>query len=111
MKKNLNPTLVYVLSIIGLLCCCAGGLGIILSAPAYFIANNKIKDAQLNPDDYEGDIKSMNNAKILALVVTIICAITLIYNIYDLSTGGWEERQDVINEFMKGYQEGRESAN
>ena len=110
MKKNLNTTLIYVLSIFGLLCCCIGGLGVFLAAPAFFIANKKIKDAQLNPEDYEGDIKGMQTAKTVALVITIICALTLLYNIYDLSTGGWEKRQDVINEFMEGYQQGIEDA-
>ena len=106
MKKQLNPTLIYVLSILGLLCCCLGGLGVFLAAPAYFIANNKIKNAQLYPDEYEGNIKSMNTAKIIALVVTIICAITLIYNIYDLATGGWESRQEFLKDFMEGYRQG-----
>ncbi|WP_250432370.1 CCC motif membrane protein [Hanstruepera flava] len=111
MKKQLNTTLIYVLSIFGLLCCCFGGLGIILSAPAYFMANKKIKDAQLNPDDYEGDLKAMNTAKTVALVVTIICGITLLYNIYDLATGGYQERVEMFNEFMEGYQQGVKEAN
>jgi len=104
MKKQLNPTLTYVLSIIGLLCCCFGGLGVLLSAPAYFIANNKIKDAQLNPDDYDGDINAMNTAKTIALIVTIICILYLIYNIYYLSTGGWEESMQRYQEMMEEYQ-------
>lgn len=109
--KKLDPTLIYILSIFGLLCCCFGGLGVVLSAPAYFIAQNKIKAAQLNPDDYEGEIKPMQTAKTLALIVTIICGLFLLYNIYDLSTGGWEEREKLINEFMEGYRQGLEEAN
>lgn len=106
MKKNLNTTLIYVLSILGLLCCCLGGIGVFLAGPAYFMASNKVKDAQLNPDNYEGDINAMNTARTVALVITIICAVTLLYNIYDLSTGGWEKRQEVIKTFMEGYQKG-----
>lgn len=110
-QQKLNPAIVYVLSIIGLLCCCFGGLGILLSAPAFFIAQSGLKKASVSPDDYEpASVKAMNTAKIIALVVTIICGITLLYNIYDLSTGGWEERQEMINEFMQGYQEGLEEA-
>jgi len=52
MKKSLNTTLIYVLSILGLLCCCFAGLGFLLSGPAYLIANKKLKEAQLNPDGY-----------------------------------------------------------
>ena len=55
MKKTLNTTWVYVLSIIGLLCCCIMGSGVLFSAPAFIMAQNKLKDAQLSPDDYEGD--------------------------------------------------------
>ena len=106
MKKNLNTTLIYVLSILGLLCCCLGGIGVFLAGPAYFMASNKVKDAQLNPDNYEGDINAMNTSRTVALVITIICAVTLLYNIYDLSTGGWEKRQEVIKTFMEGYQKG-----
>ncbi len=106
MKKQLNTTLIYILTIFGLLCCCLGGLGVFLAGPAYYIANNKLKDAQLNPDDYEGDFKAMNTAKTFALVVTIICAITLLYNIYDLASGGWETRQEVIKGFMEGFDKG-----
>ena len=49
MKKQLNTTLIYVLSILGLLCCCFGGLGFLLSGPAYLMAHNKVKDASENP--------------------------------------------------------------
>lgn len=105
MKKNLNTSLIYVLSIFGLLCCCFGGLGVFLSGPAYFMASKKVKDAQLNPDDYEGDINAMNTAKTVALVITIICAVTLLYNIYDLSTGGFQKRQEIIKSFMETYQQ------
>ena len=106
MKKQLNPTLTYVLSIIGLLCCCFGGLGVLLSAPAYFIANNKIKDAQLNPDNYEGDVNAMNTAKIVALVITIINALYLLWTIYRIATGDWDEIQRAWQEAMEKAQQG-----
>jgi hypothetical protein len=108
--KNLNTTLIYVLSIIGLLCCCFGGLGILLSGPALFIANKKIKDAELNPDDYEGDLKAMKTAKTVALIITIINGAFLAYNIYDLASGGFEERQKMINDIMEGYKQGAQDA-
>ncbi|MDO7173645.1 CCC motif membrane protein [Mariniflexile sp. AS56] len=106
MNKNLNTTLIYILSILGLLCCCLGGFGIVFAGPAYYISHKKIQEAELNPDDFEGDKNAMNTAKIVALVVTIICAITLLINVYDLSTGGFEKRKDIIEQFMEGYQKG-----
>ena len=104
MKKSLNPTLVYVLSIIGLLCCCIAGSGIFLSAPAFYIAHTKVKNAQLNPDDYEGDINAMNTAKIIALVVLIINVIMIIRVIYVLSTNDWDAIMEQSRELMEEYQ-------
>ena len=49
MKKQLNTTLIYVLSISGLLCCCIWGLGLFLSGPAFLIAHGKVKDYEQNP--------------------------------------------------------------
>ena len=93
MKKSLNTTLIYVLSILGLLCCCFAGLGFLLSGPAYLIANKKLKDAQLNPDEYEGNANSMETAKTVALVILIINVRQLVYTSYDLATGDMSEGQ------------------
>lgn len=101
MKKSLNTTLVYILSIIGLLCCCFGGLGFLLSGPAYLMANKKVKDAQLNPDDYEGNINAMETAKTVALVVLIINVLYLFYTIYAIATGGLSEAQEQWQKMME----------
>lgn len=77
MKKSLNTSLIYILSIFGLLCCCFGGLGIFLSGPAVLIANKKVKDAQLNPEEYEGNLKAMETAKTVSLVIFIINSLHL----------------------------------
>jgi len=60
MEKKLNSTIVYVLSILGFLCCCFGGLGFILAGIAFYIAHTKLKEAYDDPENYE---------KIVALVV------------------------------------------
>lgn len=104
MKKQLNPTLVYVLSIIGLLCCCFAGFGIFLSGPAYFIAHKKVKDAELNPDDYEGNLNAMKTAKTVALVILIINALYLIFTIYRIATVGWDELMRQSQEMMEQWQ-------
>ena len=101
MKKSLNTTLVYLLSIIGLLCCCFGGLGILLSGPAYLIANKKVKDAQLNPEDYEGSLNAMQTAKTVALIVLIINLLHLIWVVYSLATGDFTEIQDEWQKIME----------
>lgn len=101
MKKQLNTTLTYVLSIIGLLCCCFGGLGVLLSGPAYVIAQKKVKGATENPDDYDGNINAMNTAKTIALIVLIINVLYLIYSIYIYSTGDLDEALKEFQEAMK----------
>lgn len=107
MKKSLNTAIIYVLSIVGLLCCCVGGLGFLLSGPAYLMANKKIKDAELNPEDYEGSISAMNTAKTVALVILIINVLYLLYTIYVLATGDFSEFQ---KEFEKAMEEMNQSA-
>ncbi|WP_299885769.1 CCC motif membrane protein [uncultured Lacinutrix sp.] len=109
MKKQLNPTLVYVLSILGFVCCCLGGA--FLSVPAYFIAANKVKDAQLNPEDYEGDLQAMKTAKTVALISAIIGVLVLIRIIYVLSTNDWDELQKVWEDAMEQARQQQEAQN
>ncbi len=104
-QQKLNPTLVYVLAIIGFLCCCIGGSGIILAGIAFFIAQSKLKAAQLNPENYDpASVKSMNTAKTVALVIAIINLLYLIYTIYQISTVGWDELMRQSQEMMEQYQ-------
>lgn len=91
-QQKLNPTIVYVLAILGLLCCCIGGLGFILAGIAFFIAHSKLNAVKLNPEGFEPtSIKAMNTAKIVALVILIINILYFIMTIYRISTVGWDE--------------------
>ncbi|MEC3908587.1 CCC motif membrane protein [Tamlana sp. 2201CG12-4] len=104
-QQKLNPTLVYVLAIIGLLCCCFGGFGFILAGIAFFIANSKLKDAKLNPENYEvNSVKAMNTAKTVAMVILIINILYLVYTIYQISTIGWDEMMRKSQEIMEQMQ-------
>ncbi len=95
MEKELKPTIVYVLASISIICCCFGGLGVLLAAPAFIIANNRLKTAEGTEHDYQ----SMNSAKIFALVMLIINGLYLIYTIYVLSITDWDV---FMEEFTKG---------
>jgi len=100
-QKKLNPTVVYVLSVLGFLCCCFGGIGFIFSGIAYFIAQDKMKAVQNEPDDYEpNSVKAMNTAKIVALVMLIINILYLCYTIYRIYTIGWDELMERSQEMM-----------
>lgn len=105
-KQKLNPTLVYVLAIIGLLCCCIGGSGFILAGIAVFIAYSKLNQVKANPEDYEvASVKAMNTAKIVALVILIINLLYLARTIYVISTVGWDEMMEQSQEIMEQWQQ------
>ena len=104
MKEQLNPTLVYVLAILGFLCCCFGGLGFIPSGIAFFIAQSKLKLAKGNPENYE-NIKSMDTAKIVALVILIINLLMVIRLVYVISTIGWDELLEQSRDMMEQMQQ------
>lgn len=108
-KQKLNSTVVYILSILGFLCCCVFGLGVIPSAIAYVMANNKLKEASLAPENYD-NISGMKTAKTIALIVVIINVLYLAMSIYRISTVGWDEvmeqSRQMQEEWMKGMNEG-----
>ncbi|WP_417360845.1 CCC motif membrane protein [Galbibacter sp.] len=101
-QQNLSPTIQYVLSILGFLCCCIGGLGFIPAGIAYYTANKKINEALRDPDGYtDSGVKSMNTVKIVALVVLILNLLYLAYTIYTISTIGWDELQEQQQQIME----------
>ena len=104
-QQKLNPTLVYVLAIIGLFCCCFGGFGFILAGIAFFIATSKLNAVKLNPENFDhASVKAMNTAKTVALVILIINVLYLIYTIYQISPVGWDEMMRKSQEMMEQYQ-------
>ncbi len=101
-QQNLNPTIVYVLAIIGLFCCCFGGLGFILAGIAFYIATSKLKEAKLNPENYTANsVNAMNTAKTVALVILILNVLYFIYTIYQISTVGWDEMMEQSKQMME----------
>jgi len=104
MEKQFNPTIIYVLSIISFLCCCFGGLGILLAAPAFIMANNKFKDAKANPEEYDSaTFKAIKTARIVAMIALIINAVYLTLTAYQLATG-WDEFMTKYQEALEQYQ-------
>ncbi len=104
-KQKLNSTIVYVLAILGFLCCCIGGVGFIFSGIAFYIAHTKLKEAYENPENYE-NIEGMKTAKIIALVVLIINILYLLRVIYVIYTVGWDEMIEPIREAMEQARQG-----
>ncbi|MFT6065159.1 MAG: ABC-type sulfate transport system permease component [Polaribacter sp.] len=104
--KKLNTTLIYVLSSISLLCCCFAGLGILLALPSFLIANKKLKDAVLNPEEYDADeIKAMKTAKTFAMVALIINGLTFVYSAYDLATSDFDKIKEEFQNALDQYKQ------
>ncbi|WP_194850754.1 CCC motif membrane protein [Nonlabens antarcticus] len=85
--QKLNTTTVYLLSIVGFLCCCLG-IGVITSAIGLNIANKSLKKYKENPELYSNG-NAMKTARIVAIIALIISIITtgiVIYIIVMLST-------------------------
>lgn len=102
-KQNLNTTLVYVLSVVGFLCCCVGGLGFIPSGAAYFISNKKLKEAYEDHERFD-NIEGMKTAKTVALVVLIINVLYFFWSIYRFyEMGGTEGFMEQYNEIMEEF--------
>jgi TRAP-type C4-dicarboxylate transport system permease small subunit len=99
-KQKLNPTIQYVLSILGFLCCCVAGAGFIPAGIAYYLANQKLKEAATNPELYDG-VQAMKTAKTVALVVLILNILYLAYTIYTISTVGWDQIQEQQLQIME----------
>jgi len=101
-KQNLNSTLIYVLAILVFICCCFGGIGIIPSGIAFFMAHSKLKLAEAEPENYN-NISGMKTAKTIALVVLIINTLYLAWTIYSISSIGWDEMMEQQRQIMEQY--------
>ncbi|ALM21577.1 hypothetical protein JCM19294_1826 [Nonlabens tegetincola] len=79
--QKLNTTAVYILSIVGFLCCCAWGLGFVAALIAFIIANKELKKYNENPEAYSNG-KAMKTAKTVALVSLIVSGLVTAYTAY-----------------------------
>ena len=99
-QKLPNGVLSIVLGILGFLCCCFAGLGIIPSAIAFFLMRKSENLYKENPEAYD-NYNQIKTAKIIALVALILNILMVIRFIYVISTGGWEESMEKSRELME----------
>ena len=81
--QKLNTTLVYILSVVGFLCCCIYGLGTLAAIIAIFIASKELKKYNENPEAYTNG-KAMKTAKTVAIISLVISLIGLSITVYAL---------------------------
>lgn len=79
--QKLNTTLVYILSVVGFLCCWLYGVGTIAAIVAVIVATKEVKKFQVNPDLYMNG-KAMKTAKTVAYIALALSLLGLIPYIY-----------------------------
>jgi hypothetical protein len=100
-EKLPNATMVIVLSVLGYLCCCFAGLGIIPSAIAFFMANKSQKIYETNPELFN-NISAIKTGRIVAIIVLVLNILFFAYLIFWISQVGWSEWSE---EFSRKWQE------
>jgi hypothetical protein len=79
--QKLNTTAVYILSVVGILCCCVYGLGTIAAIIALVIASKELKKYNESPELYTNG-PAMKTAKTIAVVSLVVSLIGLALTIY-----------------------------
>ncbi|ARN76875.1 hypothetical protein BST97_02030 [Nonlabens spongiae] len=100
--QKLNTTAVYVLSILGILCCCFWGIGFVLSIIAFVIATSELKKYAANPEEYSNG-KAMKNARTLAIVAMVISGIVAAWTAYNAIMYSEAERLEQTIEWMEQF--------
>ena len=98
--QKLNTTAVYILSIVGFLCCCADGLGFVASIIAFVIANKELKKYAENPEAYSNG-KAMKTAKTVALVALIVSGLMTAWTVYDYFATTEQEQMERTLQWME----------
>ncbi len=101
-QKLPNATIIIILGVLGYLCCCFAGFGIIPAGIAFFLAMKSEKIYAEDPDLYD-NMSQIKTGKIVALVALILSSLMLIRFIYVLSTGDWDSIMEQSREMMEQY--------
>ncbi len=99
-QKLPNGTMIIVLGILGYLCCCFAGIGIIPSAIAFFMAKKSEKMYAENPELYD-NASQIKTGKIIALIAVILNILIIIRWIYVFATGGMDAIENIWSEAME----------
>lgn len=98
--QKLNTTAVYILSIVGFLCCCFYGIGFVAALIGFIIAQSELKKYQHNPEQYTNG-KAMKTARTVALVSLIVSGLMAAYSAYQYFAYTEEERMEQTLEMME----------
>lgn len=99
-KIKHNPS--YILSVVGFICCCFSGVGVIPAGIAFYLANKGVKEYEANPEAYSNG-PAMKTAKTVSLVVTVIAGLMALYSIYNFVSTTPEERAQQQREMLEQF--------
>jgi polyferredoxin len=99
MMQKLKTTLVYILSVVGFLCCWLYGIGTIAAIIAVVVATKEVEKYRLNPELYLNG-KAMKTAKTIAYVALLLSLLGLIPYVYYFvdPCGFWDMYLDFMNQ-------------
>jgi len=106
-QKNLpNVTLALVLSILGFLCCCFGGVpGLLFGGIAFYLTGKDKKTYMENPELYK-NYNTLKTVRIVAIIAMVLGVLYLLYTYWSISQlGGWDAYMDKVNEMMEQFQQ------
>ena len=101
-QKLPNATTIIILGVLGYLCCCFAGSGIIPAGIAFYLATKSEKIYEQDPDLYD-NFSQIKTGKIVALIALILSSLMLIRLIYVLSTSDWDSIMEQSREMMEQY--------
>ncbi|MBC3847790.1 hypothetical protein H8K90_15435 [Winogradskyella echinorum] len=116
--QKLNTTLVIILSILGIVCCCVYGIGTISAIIAIVIANKELKKYNESPETYSNGsaMKSARTFSIISLIISFIGLAFIIWVLvnpclfFDWYIGMFEDNPNVPAESMEQiYQAARDA--
>jgi hypothetical protein len=93
-QKLPNEQAVMILGLLSFIgCCCTNGiLGVILSGTGLYLANKSEQLYKQNPEQY--NLGSLNTWKIVNIVSLAISAVFVIWLVYLLATGKYDEMNE-----------------
>lgn len=107
--QKLNTTLVYILSVVGFLCCCVYGLGTVAAIIALVISGKELKKYQENPEMYSNGpaMKTARTVSIVSLIISLIGLAFVIWSLlnpcafFDMYIGFFENNPNIPEESMQ----------
>ena len=103
-QKLPNVTIAIVLSILGFLCCCIGGIpAILFGGIALFLIKGSENKYKADPELYS-NYSQVKTAKIIAIIVLILGVLYLALSIYQIQeAGGWDAHMERTREMMEQF--------